>query len=152
MGNIPFVKYTREDLGEDAPEGLEGLLDKLNYQSRILTGGISSALTFTENMVAQIIEGVRFTVPDPVWIAPTLLNSWVNFDAVRNTAGYLIEPGGRVWIKGLVKNGTAVAGTAIFTLPVGYRPPFEEMPPLRNANGAAGEARVAERVVHRGGA
>ncbi|KKK52619.1 hypothetical protein LCGC14_3103070, partial [marine sediment metagenome] len=53
------------------------------------------------------------------WIAPTLLNSWVNYAATYDTTGYMKDGFGFVHLKGLVKSG--VAGT-IFTLPVGYRP------------------------------
>jgi tetrahydromethanopterin S-methyltransferase subunit B len=54
------------------------------------------------------------------WIAPTLLNSWVNYGGVYAVAGYYKDPIGLVHIKGLVKDGTT--GTAIFSLPAGYRP------------------------------
>ncbi len=54
------------------------------------------------------------------WIAPTLLNSWVNFGGAFAAAGYYRDPLGIVRLKGLVNGG--VAGSIIFNLPVGYRP------------------------------
>jgi hypothetical protein len=52
------------------------------------------------------------------WITPTLTNAWVAFDT--RTAKYKKTEFGRVYLKGIVKSGTI--GSAIFTLPVGYRP------------------------------
>ena len=53
------------------------------------------------------------------WVAPTLLNSWVN-DGGYVLAGYFKDSFGLVHLKGVIKNGTISA--TIFTLPVGYRP------------------------------
>ncbi len=52
---------------------------------------------------------------------PAFENSWVNYDAGWDTAGFYKDPFGRVHIKGRVKDGTL--NTAIFILPEGYRPP-----------------------------
>jgi hypothetical protein len=56
--------------------------------------------------------------------APTLLNSWVNYDVAGGWegAGYFKDRAGRVFLQGLIKSGTATAGTTLFTLPSGYRP------------------------------
>jgi len=54
------------------------------------------------------------------WVAPTLLNSWVNYGGGYATAGYMKDALGFVHLKGMVKTGTI--GQKIFTLPVGYRP------------------------------
>jgi len=51
---------------------------------------------------------------------PTLLNSWVYFGAPYSTPAYYIDPFGRVFLKGLIKNGTLT--DAAFQLPAGYRP------------------------------
>lgn len=56
------------------------------------------------------------------WVAPTLLNSWVNFGAGGQPAGYCKDSQGFVRLKGLVKSGTPGATSVIFTLPAGYRP------------------------------
>jgi hypothetical protein len=48
------------------------------------------------------------------WVAPTLLNSWVNYLTGYSPAGYRIIPGGNVQLRGLVKSGT---NGHIFTLP-----------------------------------
>lgn len=58
----------------------------------------------------------------PPVIAPSLLNSWVNFGAPWLPAGYWKDAGGTVHLEGLVKNGTTTTGTPIFALPAGYRP------------------------------
>ena len=56
------------------------------------------------------------------WIAPTLLNGWVNFGGGNADAGYMKDEFGFIHLKGLISSGTTTAGTTIFTLPVGYRP------------------------------
>lgn len=53
---------------------------------------------------------------------PAFQNSWVNFGSTRATAAFRKE-GNLVRVKGLVKNGGG--SSAIFTLPLGYRPPTD---------------------------
>lgn len=56
------------------------------------------------------------------WIAPTLLNSWINFGAATSAAGYVKDDMGVVRLKGLLKSGVTTPLTIILTLPAGYRP------------------------------
>ena len=56
-------------------------------------------------------------------IAPTLLNSWTNFDGSRVVAGYYKDLYDRVCLQGTVKKTAPATVEAIFTLPAGYRPP-----------------------------
>ena len=57
------------------------------------------------------------------WVAPTLLNEWVNFGSTWATAGYYKDAvTGRVYGRGVVKSGTTTATTAFYVLPSGYRP------------------------------
>lgn len=57
------------------------------------------------------------------WITATLQNLWVAYGLGYATPSYFKDPFGIVFVRGMVKNGTIVAGTPVFTLPVGYRPP-----------------------------
>jgi hypothetical protein len=68
-----------------------------------LAAALSDEGTFTE-----VDGGVGFT------------NSWVNYGAPYETAGYLKDGFGFVNLKGLVKDGSTAA--AMFTLPAGFRP------------------------------
>lgn len=52
---------------------------------------------------------------------PAFENSWVNYALGYDAAEYYKDPLGRVRLSGAVKSGGA--GTVIFTLPQGYRPP-----------------------------
>lgn len=72
--------------------------------------------------------------PLPTFVAPTLLNSWVNFGGAVDTAGYALHMG-VVYLKGRVKNGTA--NSVIFNLPVGFRPSLDKNFTV-NSNGALG--------------
>jgi hypothetical protein len=65
---------------------------------------------------------VRESIQPEAWIAPTLLNSWVNVGAGFATAGYRKTPWGEVQCRRLLKDGTMTNGTVLFNLPVGYRP------------------------------
>lgn len=57
------------------------------------------------------------------FIAPTLINSWVNYGSGFNIAGYIKDIFGFVHLRGLVRNGSG----AIFTLPAGYRPAYRQL-------------------------
>jgi hypothetical protein len=65
-------------------------------------------------------DNLNFVRGSTSWTAPTLLNSWVNYDATTNVvAGYRLV-GDFVYIQGMVKSGTL--SSVVFTLPAGYRP------------------------------
>jgi hypothetical protein len=55
------------------------------------------------------------------WITPTLENSWEDFSAAYQSAGYYKDSAGRIHLRGCVKNGSGIP-TTIFTLPAAYRP------------------------------
>ena len=57
---------------------------------------------------------------DTGWLTPTLINGWAVYDALFGNAAMYRKIGNMVFLRGLVKNGTA--GSVIYTLPVGYRP------------------------------
>lgn len=57
---------------------------------------------------------------------PTLLNSWVDYGAAYQGAGYWKDKCGVVHLCGLIKGGTITAETVIFNLPTGYRPATSE--------------------------
>lgn len=75
--------------------------------------------------IRDSIAAIAEAATPEAWIAPTLLNGWVNYGSGWDTAGYRKDSSGRVYLKGLVKSGT-VNATA-FTLPAGYRPPASKM-------------------------
>lgn len=58
------------------------------------------------------------------WIAPDLHNDWVNHGEGFSPAGYFKDSFGIVHLRGRVKSG--IIGQAIFQLPAGYRPPYQE--------------------------
>lgn len=70
------------------------------------------------------------------WIAPSLLNSWVNYGGEHEVAGYLKDTMGFVHMKGLIKSGAGTAGTTLFVLPVGYRPAETVIIPTVGADAA----------------
>jgi len=54
------------------------------------------------------------------WIAPTLAGTWANVGAGNTAAGYMKDANGFVNLRGLITGGAL--NTALFTLPIGYRP------------------------------
>lgn len=70
------------------------------------------------------------------WIAPTLLNSWVNFAAGFTLSGYTKLITDEVVMQGLVKLGTATS--VICNLPVGYRPPLTKVFTCSASGGSQG--------------
>ena len=71
------------------------------------------------------------------WIAPTLLNSWVNHSADAQPASYFKDEFGFVHLKGLIKNGVTTNATVLFILPVGYRPQFNTYFIVQDSDGFA---------------
>ena len=81
----------------------------------------------------------RVTLADD-WIAPTLLNSWVNFGGTTPPAGYR-KTNGHIEIRGAIKNGTIPADA--FVLPVGFRPRHYIWSP-QASNSAFGFATISD--------
>ena len=78
-------------------------------------------------LVQRLVEPLRgWFVPwiDRPWIAPTLLNGWVDYGGLSAPAGYHKDALGYVHLRGDIKSGTTTPFTTLFTLPVGYRPAF----------------------------
>jgi hypothetical protein len=73
------------------------------------------------------------------WIAPTLLNAWVNFGGAYATVGYTKDDFGYVHIRGLIKSGTIAQ--AAFVLPVGFRPE-KDILIATTSNGAFGQLSI----------
>lgn len=79
----------------------------------------------TAPTVGQLWYDTDDTVPggdfggDTGWIAPTLLNGWVNYGVGWDTVAYR-RKNGIVYLKGLMKSGTI--NTFAFQLPAGFRP------------------------------
>lgn len=78
------------------------------------------------------------------WKAPSLLNSWVNYGGVTyGEAKYRKDAFGRVFLGGLVKDGTTGSGNPIFTLPTDYRPAYRRSFPVVS-NGLFGRLEVLQ--------
>jgi hypothetical protein len=87
----------------------------------IFDGAVTSAKLDTNIAVDGTFSAGSITQPS--WIAPTLLNSFTNYDAsIYQPAGYFKDLSGRVYLRGLLKRATGAFSTTIFTLPAGYRP------------------------------
>lgn len=80
-------------------------------------------------------------VPTPAsWIAPTLINSWVNNGGGFETVGYLKDALGFVHLRGVITTG--LTSTIAFVLPAGYRPGATTFSAVAIGSGAAGQVQV----------
>jgi hypothetical protein len=105
---------------------------------KILADAITTVKILDGNVTLAKLEAAIQTklgylaAPDSGWVAPTFTNSWVNYGAGYNDAGYYKDAFGWVTLRGLVKNGTD--GASIFTLPVGCRPEATMLMPIASAD------------------
>jgi hypothetical protein len=83
--------------------------------------GIGAA---TPNAKLQVAGGLTVLEQEP-WQTPTLENGWVPFATGYNPPGYFKDSMGIVHLRGLVRSGKI--GFSIFTLPIGYRPEFQNI-------------------------
>jgi len=119
-------------------KGMKDRLDRLerpnSHTASTIINAPAGSIAAT-NVQAAIDElGVeKAAAAQEAWIAPTLLNSWVNYGGGEAPAYYCKDGLGWVHVVGLVKNGTI--GLSFFTLPVGYRPPY-----LRRFAGVSNDA------------
>ncbi len=84
----------------------------------------ASGLALQQRLLANgfITHPADAKVNSIAWIAPSLLNSWTNYDAVNyETVGYYKDSEGFVHLRGMIANGTSISA-AMFVLPTGYRP------------------------------
>lgn len=73
------------------------------------------------------------------WSYPSFSGAWANYGSGWALASYMKDPFGIVHLQGLVKSGTS--GTAIFTLPTGYRPEYTQILPTFTDTGI-GQIRI----------
>ena len=81
--------------------------------------GFNGRLTDVETLYQEKANKVQES-----WITPTFLNGWVNFGSNNALAGYFKDNFGIVHLRGVISSGAI--GSDAFTLPVGYRPAFNE--------------------------
>jgi hypothetical protein len=74
-------------------------------------------------------------------LTPTFQNAWVNFGSTYEPVSFYKDKEGIVHLQGLMKNGSTVAYSAIFVLPLGWRPAATQIFTV-NANHAFGEIEI----------
>lgn len=92
------------------------------------TWNLSDPITPTDlNRIETGVDEVTALVETlPTWHEiggsgePAFTNSWVNYGTGYNTAAFMKDHNGRVFLKGCITSGTM--SQSAFTLPAGYRP------------------------------
>lgn len=80
------------------------------------------------------------TMPDGT-TAGSFANSWVDYGGSTSAVSFRKDKTGRVWLKGVMKDGTVASGTPAFTLPAGFRPSDNTYLAV-DANGAHGTLEI----------
>ncbi|GAA3410381.1 hypothetical protein ACFFNY_21860 [Paenibacillus hodogayensis] len=81
---------------------------------------VDDAVTAISGLCRDVSVLQNTKAPQPQWIAPTLVNSWVAYSGLL--IGYVKDIFGFVHLRGIIAGGATTFGSVIFTLPVGYRP------------------------------
>ena len=68
---------------------------------------------------------IKGIIENEAFITPTLVNGFTNYGGNFAPAGYFKDEFGNVNLRGLVNTAGNPDGVTIFTLPVGYRPPYQ---------------------------
>lgn len=113
-------------LDDTATKALTPVIQTLNDAVSDINKLKQQTIALTRDLPFQFKE-IVVQIPSRAWTAPTFENSWANTGTyggrTYNPAGYYIDPNGVVHMRGTIGSGTAA--TAAFTLPAGYRPPYD---------------------------
>lgn len=113
QGGIVTLNYQRAGININAGASDRYVIVGVNLDGNVSAGMIDLGTGANKRITANMGH-------DPIFIAPTLANSWVNFGGAWDTAGYFKDADGFVHLKGALKDGTVPA--AAFNLPAGYVP------------------------------
>jgi hypothetical protein len=133
----PSLQLRREDYPDFEGERLDRFLRQLTTFGTQTYAALNRGLTFGENLAAQTKEITVKTLED--WVVPTMAVGWANYGAGLAGVAYRKDAAGQVHLRGAVSGGTI--GTAVFTLPVGFRP-YGGVVFAVNSDGAYGAAHV----------
>lgn len=125
------IRLNTDELGapDELRPALEQLFSSINPFFNDTSQALDRRLTLGSNLVSTYKE-VTVTVPAVSWTSVpaatgtardgSFENSWVNYGSPASDAGWRIDDTGRVYLRGLIKNGTI--GQRVFTLQTGYKP------------------------------
>lgn len=124
-------------LGDAVGGGATLLIDKITGGRFVHNIIYNQTINFSTTTLNGFSVGVNQkvgtgTLAEQPWITPALSNSWVA-QANYSVPGYMKDELGWVTIRGAMLSG--VAGTAAFTLPLGYRPQTGLVFATASANG-----------------
>lgn len=119
---IPLVCTPPLALAQTATGYVRVQNEGTNLPRRSILNFIGASVTCTD-VAADSTTECQVDAPSFFWTAPTLLNSWVDYDTTNFAAtGWTEDHQNFVHLRGLLKDGTATSGTVLFALPSGARP------------------------------
>lgn len=89
--------------------------------------------------ILELASGDEIHSASEAWVGVSFQNSWVQYGSGWNPCAYRLDAQGFVHLRGMMSSGTV--GSASFTLPAGYRPPYHTVLSTVS-NGAAGRVDV----------
>lgn len=120
--------------------GLNKLSEAEVGDAEIIRNSLGLVLGGTNGNVLTVGQ---FGIREPIdWVYPTLLNGWENYGGSYKLVSYCKDALGRVYIRGLVRRGNP--GTAIFRLPVGFRPGGISFGNVSSSNGGMEQVTIFE--------
>ncbi|MBB6674502.1 hypothetical protein [Cohnella nanjingensis] len=134
MYSVTYLTKERHALGI-APVNITGQCAyNLKGTVDILSSGISSV-----NSIISTLQSTKAQKQQPQWIAPTLLNGWVN-ESYFSSVGYYKDDLGIVHLRGLIKAGNTESGKVLLRLPKGYIPAASTALPVISSDGMSAYA------------
>ena len=94
----------------------------IHAQIAISLGG-SGSVTLGNNNYTDVTVPISKTGTGTDWQTTSAQNGWGGAGSGYANLGFRIE-GPRLFFSGLLSGGTQTSGTLLFTLPAGYRPPW----------------------------
>jgi hypothetical protein len=88
------------------------------------TNWAANQVAFEQALAEAVNDALEAAADAPTWIAPTLINSWVNYAGGTVAAGYYKDAQGTVHLRGAIKSG--LDPNNCMQLPAGYRPTASE--------------------------
>jgi hypothetical protein len=126
-----YITYLLLDKHEHTVNVVES---ELSYNTNLSTVVNQLVQDVTDNQGRlSIVENEKANKNQMPWIAPTLLNGWLNYGGAYQTAGYYKNEVNEVKLKGVLKSGSGV----MFKLPSNYRPKEDAIFPIITNNGTS---------------
>lgn len=140
------IQVTRHSLADESPAVVKGFVEGIEEEIGAESGRAGPrSYRMTLTCSPAFVPGGATVVGafKSIWTAATLSPGWTNLSVTNPEyapAGYWRDAQRRVYVRGNVSGGSGI----IFTLPVGFRPPFDYSQPVRDGSLSGGIVTVTQ--------